>query len=1144
MKSKLRIVGKKLLTIVMSCLMLFGTMSTTGMQAFAADSTKGIETNVDKTELEKAVKAAKDAGVPIKKGADVDKGVAKSKTEVDTKIAEIKKDYEEQIKAINGEIQKKKDCDAKQQKYEKLKKKYDQDFAQYEKDKKKYDVDMVDYNKKMAELQKKIHEDGYLTVPASQILVFNNEPNAKLSISGSKVYTKEGLLNEVKSWGNFDNMGFSWFTALNEGFPGHPLEIVSGDSRVIFEKGKVTTATYTNLQNSSINGVKISKVVFEYTLKSTSPLPNKIPAIIKQDPTNTIWYVDFFGKTNIGVNVKFFDSKNKQIDMTGALLNFSSLNRDENGIPKEGIERVLNFNGELIEIANSSIKKQAGNGAYSNSNNALKSKGSAFDKGDWDTDTSPNAWYGAIVGKATGSNISYEMDSTYRGNIWFALNSKVKAKDVPLKPVPPTKPTPPVQPQCPNIHIQANYHYDVLFYQPPVEKKVTNTAGDNINNGTVAKNSVVKFSLNVANLPAGHEKIESLVFSDKLPNGYEMDLAGTKQANSSYEVKYNQGTNTVEFRAKSDFIKTVNADLNKEVKITSPVIIGKVIKAGTTYKNDFDLKIDNEYSVKSKPVEVKTPPDPTEPKKDVFDTKGTTTSIDGKEVKGEDELLYKVTYKNTTGKAEDVEIKDEIPKYTKYVAGSADNGGKESGGVITWTKKALGDGETFTISFKVKVDKEINGKPVDNEAKVNAGENKFTTNKTHNPTPTDPEKEVFTGGTTTNIDGKAVKPGQELTYAVTYKNTTGKDVKATITDTIPAHTSFVSAENGGKYENGKVTWTADVAKGKSVTVKFTVKVNKDVNGAPVDNKAKINDGENEYDTNETHNPTPTEPKKEVFTGGTTTNIDGKAVKPEQELTYAISYKNTTGKDVKATITDTIPAHTSFVSAENGGQYANGKVTWTADVAKDKSVTVKFTVKVNKDVNGAPVNNKAKVNDGTNEYDTNETHNPTPTEPEKKVFTGGTTTNIDGKKVQPGQELTYAISYKNTTGEDRDVTITDKLPKHTEFVSADNNGKYENGMVKWTKKLANGESWTVKFTVKVNKDVNGATLTNTAKVNDGVNDYDTNTVKNPTPKTPHNPEPKNPHSPRTGDSSNIALLFMMLLASSAGLGVTYMRRKRV
>jgi uncharacterized repeat protein (TIGR01451 family)/LPXTG-motif cell wall-anchored protein len=217
------------------------------------------------------------------------------------------------------------------------------------------------------------------------------------------------------------------------------------------------------------------------------------------------------------------------------------------------------------------------------------------------------------------------------------------------------------------------------------------------------------------------------------------------------------------------------------------------------------------------------------------------------------------------------------------------------------------------------------------------------------------------------------------------------------------------------------------------------------------------------------------------------------------------------------------------------------------VAKGGRVTVKFTVKVDPNVNGAPVDNKARVNDGTNDYNTNETHNPTPTEPKKEVFKSGTTTNIDGVRVKPDQKLTYAITYKNTTGEDRDVTITDKIPAHTTFVSADNGGKYAGGKVTWTKKVANGETFKVTFTVKVDKDVDGATLENTARVNDGVNDSDTNTVKNPTPKTPkvpNNPNnPSKPHGPRTGDDSNIMLLFMLLLASGGALGTTAVRRRK-
>ena len=286
--------------------------------------------------------------------------------------------------------------------------------------------------------------------------------------------------------------------------------------------------------------------------------------------------------------------------------------------------------------------------------------------------------------------------------------------------------------------------------------------------------------------------------------------------------------------------------------------------------------------------------------------------------------------------------------------------------------------------------------------------------------------------------------------------------------------------------------------------------------------------------------TPTEPKKEVFKGGTTTKIDGKVVQPEEELTYEITYKNTTGKDVNATITDKIPAHTKFVSADNGGTESGGTVTWNVAVPKGESKTVKFTVKVDKDVNGTPIDNVAKVNDGTNEYKTNETHNPTPTEPKKEVFKYGTTTNIDGKKVEPGQKLTYAITYKNTTGSERDVTITDNIPTYTTFVSADNDGVFADGKVTWTKKVAAGKTYKVTFTVQVNKDAYEVMVINKATVRDGFNDSDTNVVKNPTPKK----TVPGIRKPKTGDDNNIIPFAILLLASLGGLGGTVtIRRKR-
>ncbi|WP_150263800.1 Ig-like domain-containing protein, partial [Parvimonas micra] len=123
-----------------------------------------------------------------------------------------------------------------------------------------------------------------------------------------------------------------------------------------------------------------------------------------------------------------------------------------------------------------------------------------------------------------------------------------------------------------------------------------------------------------------------------------------------------------------------------------------------------------------------TNPTSTKPKKDVFDSQDTQVSIDKQTVKAGQELLYKVTYKNTTGKEQKVVIKDKIPEYTTYVENSADNGGVYDNGVITWTKEKVAADETFEVTFKVKVKDDVSGEVIKNKANVLEGNNKFETN--------------------------------------------------------------------------------------------------------------------------------------------------------------------------------------------------------------------------------------------------------------------------------------------------------------------------------------------------------------------------------------------------------------------------------
>ena len=339
-------------------------------------------------------------------------------------------------------------------------------------------------------------------------------------------------------------------------------------------------------------------------------------------------------------------------------MSVASLNREHNSI-----ELAKDYMpGQFVKISGSTVgEDKAHNLIYATESLNFKQgeggcKHTMYKRADepgsgWDTADAENSWYGAGVVKLQGSKNYITVGAASatkilngpdygpivpnkdnkegkKPNIWYSLNGKVRAIGIPeikaKEPNKPVKPTPPEEPQKPDTKV--TYHYSVLYVKSQVEKKVLNENNQDINNSVVKTGSVVNFELNTSAFPKGHEEIKSLVFTDTLPEGYELDLAGTQAKNADYNVEYTEGTRVLKFTAKESLLQKINGDLTKEAKVTSPIITGKVTKEGTKYENKFDININNVYNVESKPVKVYTP---TEPKKDVF--KGSDiTSIDGK----------------------------------------------------------------------------------------------------------------------------------------------------------------------------------------------------------------------------------------------------------------------------------------------------------------------------------------------------------------------------------------------------------------------------------------------------------------------------------------------------------------------------------
>lgn len=222
----------------------------------------------------------------------------------------------------------------------------------------------------------------------------------------------------------------------------------------------------------------------------------------------------------------------------------------------------------------------------------------------------------------------------------------------------------------------------------------------------------------------------------------------------------------------------------------------------------------------------------------------------------------------------------------------------------------------------------------------------------------------FSSGTTVDMKiSKTDSPdpvvaGNNITYTISYSNaSTTSATGVVITDTVPANTSFVSANNGGAVGAGVVTWDlGTVVGGGAGTVQLVVAVTSPLaNGTIILNQYSISSAEQGTVTGLAASTTVTSSPFLVL---------GKSDTPDpvvagSNILYTISYSNTgTAGATGVVITDTVPVNTTFVSATNGGIQSGGVVTWTVGpVNAGAAGTVSMTVQVGGGVaNGTTITN--------------------------------------------------------------------------------------------------------------------------------------------------------------------------------------------
>lgn len=560
-----------------------------------------------------------------------------------------------------------------------------------------------DYLADMAEYEAHRTEDGYLSEPSAQSLIFKSEPNAQHTVSKAQATGDE--LARVEA-----GMRQETIDAMNN----------STSKQYIIATGESISVTYTNLENSSLDGTKIAKVVYTYTLNH-SDYGNEVVLGFNDDPTATLWYLNGDKDFNLNMDVKFYDGDGKLIDPTGSLVSFASLNT---GGVNGDWEGVSDFSGDFISINGSSIAVQSDGVARSNGSNSYKSLGSQYDAGEWDVDGSPLEYYGAIVGKAKGS-INFNIRSNGRGYVWFAFNSNVKAHGIPKFPQPvevqkihitPEVVSIPKDVSLHDVKLQAETHaikletavapitvetevttpalsatvHDITLktavhpvkvtQKPTNEKAVTNNDNVDINGKTVAKGSTVKWVLKNGNLLAGREELTAVVMNDPFPAGFEVDSEATAKANADYYT-LKTTENGYQLVGTAKLLSLLNAHRDQDVEVPGFVFVGKPLNDNAHYDNAFETiysTANGYYKVVSNIPSIDTPDNP-KPTKTVTDKAG--SDIDGKTVFDKDVTFHLVTdYStyvntvvdvNTTTKAagiyddtDDATVKPDVAKAT------------------------------------------------------------------------------------------------------------------------------------------------------------------------------------------------------------------------------------------------------------------------------------------------------------------------------------------------------------------------------------------------------------------------------------------------------------------------------------------------
>lgn len=298
--------------------------------------------------------------------------------------------------------------------------------------------------------------------------------------------------------------------------------------------------------------------------------------------------------------------------------------------------------------------------------------------------------------------------------------------------------------------------------------------------------------------------------------------------------------------------------------------------------------------------------------------------------------LYTLAYQNTgNAQAENVIIRETIPQYTSFNWTSSDPGwvclpDETPGSVCTLALGTIAAGGSGSVPFGLLIDPTI---PTEVTSIRNTAAISDDGTNGPEPTPennTDDEVTPLTAAPDIAVqktDGlTVVAPGTTLTYTITVINLGDQDATGvTLTDTLPAGVTFISASNSGVEDAGVITWPVfNLNAGQSVNRQVTVQVNNPYD-APTDrllNTAVANDdGTNGEDPNPDDNTSTDEDvvaqqltKEIAATNQSHTSGNNFAI--GEIVTYQVTLVVPPGELADMTITDTLDLGLAYLDCDS------------------------------------------------------------------------------------------------------------------------------------------------------------------------------------------------------------------------------------